>query len=126
MAVAKCIRRAEGMQEKRFCPRYEIEGECDVKILYTGSDPKNTQVRILKAQIKNASVGGLYLEMKEPLREGDLTDCKFHVGPVENSSSLGLVKWNDAGKGMGIEFFYGSEEERDRLQRNVRGMLDQP
>ncbi len=68
----------------------------------------------------------LYLEMKEPLREGDLTDCKFQVGPVENSSSLGLVKWNDAGKGMGIEFFYGSEEERDRLQRNVRGMLDQP
>ncbi|MCZ6688196.1 MAG: PilZ domain-containing protein [Planctomycetota bacterium] len=114
------------MQEKRFCPRYEVEGECDVKILYTGSDPKNMQVRILKAQIKNASVGGLYLEMKEPLREGDLTDCKFQVGPVENSSSLGLVKWNDAGKGMGIEFFYGSEEERDRLQRNVRGMLDQP
>ena len=114
------------MQEKRFCPRYEVEGECDVKILYTGTDSKNTRVRILKAQIKNASVGGLYLEMKEPLREGDLTDCKFHVGPAENSSSLGLVKWNNVGKGMGIEFFHGSEEEKDRLERNVRGMLHQP
>ena len=51
------------MQEKRFCPRYEVEGECDVKILYTGSDPKNTQVRILKAQIKNASVGGLSMAL---------------------------------------------------------------
>ena len=114
------------MQEKRFCPRYEVAGECDVKVLYTGSNPKDTRIRTLKAQIKNASVGGLYLEMKEPLREGDLTDCKFHVGPMVNSSSLGLVKWNNAGKGIGIEFFHGSEEERDRLQRNVRGMLDQP
>lgn len=112
------------MQEKRISPRYEIGGECDVKVLYTREDPRSRATHTLKAQIKNASVGGLCIKTQEPFREGDLADCDFRLKGDKKGSSLGLVKWCSPDKGVGIEFFHGSEEQRDNLQKDLRGALE--
>ena len=114
------------MLDKRLSPRYRVHGECSLKIIYQRDNPRSLESRTLKATIKNASEGGLCLETKGVFREGDLADCNFKLGGKLKSSTLGLVKWHAPGKGVGIEFFHGSEDDRDNLQKDVRGSLPKP
>ena len=110
------------MFEKRYAPRYEVAGECKLKVLYSGKDPKRVKIQTLKARYRNVSEGGLYIETTEPFQEGDLADCTFHLGG-KATNSLGLIKWQAGGTGVGIEFFHGSEEERNSLRQDLRGSI---
>ncbi|MBI4575444.1 MAG: PilZ domain-containing protein [Planctomycetes bacterium] len=100
--------------------RVEISGEVDIKILFTRSE----QLREIKAQMKNISAGGLFAQTGEPVEEGALADLRFSVGePAAGANPLGLVKWVEEGKGLGIEFFYGSEEEKEEIKSALRRLL---
>lgn len=112
------------MQERRDSRRVEVNGDCELKVLYSRSDPKSAVTRKYTVRIGNVSEGGLYLKTPEIFQEGDLADCHFGLGRDGKSSSLGLVKWLSPGKGVGIEFFHGSEGERNSVQKDVRGAMD--
>ena len=107
------------MEEKRVDPRERVNGECDMKVLFTRREPRAMRVRRVKARVLNVSQGGLCLQTQEPFQEGDLADCEFRLHDGSQASSLGLVKWRDPYRGVGIEFFHGSEDERDATRDDV-------
>ncbi len=114
------------MEEKRVDPRLWVNGECDMKVLFTRSEPRLAQARQVKARVLNVSQGGLCLQTGEPFQEGDLADCSFRLHDGSRASSLGLVKWQDPRRGVGIEFFHGSEEERDSTRSDVGDVMGRP
>ena len=114
------------MEEKRVDPRMRVSGECDMKVLFCRKDPRAMQVRMVKARVLNLSQGGLCLQTQEPFQEGDLADCDFRLHDGSQATSLGLVKWRDPRRGIGIEFFHGSEEQRDATRGSVGEVLGGP
>ena len=101
--------------DRRF-ERFEVDGEVELKVIFTRSD----DVKEVKARLKNAGTGGLFVETKEEVPIGALADLNLRLegGPLANT--LGLIRYVRKGEGAGIEFFYATDEERDALQ----GYLD--
>jgi hypothetical protein len=114
------------MEEKRCDPRFRVSGECAMKVLFSRRDPRAIRTRKVRAQVKNVSQGGVCLVTREPFQEGDLADCVISLGDGASASSLGLVKWHTPGRGVGIEFFYGSDAERDFVRTEVKDALGSP
>lgn len=102
-------------QEARRSRRFEVEGDVHVKVLFT----KSNDLKSVKAKLKNAGLGGLFIETKDLFEEGALADLSMELADGSLANTLGLIRWIKPGKGIGIEFFYGSEEERDALERYI-------
>jgi hypothetical protein len=69
---------------------------------------------------RDISVGGLFLNCKDPLPKGSEVALSFHLrpgGPVVNCH--GKVAHSLAGVGMGIQFLDLSEEPRQAIQKLV-------
>lgn len=101
---------------KREAERFEFEGNVRVKILFTPSE----ELKEVEAKIGNVSAGGLYIKTDEPLEEGALADLGFKLPDNLPANTLGLVKWSRPGKGVGIEFFYATEEEKKSIIESLR------
>jgi hypothetical protein len=97
--------------DRRF-ERYSVDGDVELKVLFTRSN----DVKAVKARLKNAGTGGLFVETKEEIPLGALADLnlKLEGGPLANT--LGLIRYVRPGEGAGIEFFYATDEERDALE----------
>ena len=108
-------------QEQRDAKRIEIEGEVELKILFTRSD----ELKEVHGQLSNISDGGVYIQTKDPIEEGALADLKFKIdGPGRKTNNpLGLVRWVENGKGVGIEFFYGSEQEKEEIKAALTKLM---
>lgn len=108
-------------QEQRDAKRIEIEGEVELKILFTRSD----ELKEVRGQLANISDGGVFVETKDPIEEGALADLKFKLeGQGRHASNpLGLVRWVENGKGVGIEFFYGSEQEKEEIKAALAKLM---
>jgi hypothetical protein len=100
--------------EDRKYERFDVEGEVDLRVIFT----KSADVMEVRARLKNVGTGGLYIETKEALPPGALADLNLKLeGKVANT--LGLIRWLNPGEGAGIEFFYATEEERDALREHL-------
>jgi hypothetical protein len=98
--------------DRRF-ERFEVDGEVELKVILT----RSTDVMEVKARLKNAGTGGLFVETKDDVPVGALADLNLRLegGPLANT--LGLIRYVKKGEGAGIEFFYATDEERDALER---------
>ena len=106
------------VNERRF-ERYEVDGEVDLRVLFT----RSPDVKEVKARLINAGNGGLFVETGEELPAGAIADLNIHLEGAELANTMGLVRWLKPGKGAGIEFFYATEEERDALVEYLTGWL---
>ena len=104
----------ENREDRRF-DRYDADGEVDLRVILTSSD----DVRELKARLRNASTGGLYVETRDEVPVGALADLKLRLEGSSQASTLGLIRHVRPGEGCGIEFFYATEEERDALDSHL-------
>jgi len=99
-------------REDRTFDRFEVDGEVVLKVLYT----RSSDVKEVRARLKNAGTGGLFIETKEEIPEGALADLDLRLEGAPLANTLGLIRWHKPGEGVGIEFFYATDEERDALQ----------
>ncbi|GIW72168.1 MAG: hypothetical protein KatS3mg102_1710 [Planctomycetota bacterium] len=99
--------------------RYEVEGEVTLKVLMTRSE----DVRSVRARLKNVGIGGLYVETDAEIPVGTLADLDLRLEGRPLANTLGLVRWLRPGQGLGIEFFYSTEEERDALRAYLEGWV---
>ncbi|RME81548.1 MAG: hypothetical protein D6785_08870 [Planctomycetota bacterium] len=102
--------------EKRETTRYEFEGEVKIKILFTPSE----NLKEVEAKIGNVSAGGLFIKTDEPFEEGALADLAFKLPDKLPANTLGLIKWAKPNEGIGIEFFYATEEEKQAIIESLR------
>ncbi len=109
---------SEPKHGRRF-ERYDVDGEVEVKIIFT----KSADVKEVKARLRNAGTGGLYVETQEELPAGALADLNLRLDGRPLANTLGLVRWMRPGEGAGIEFFYATDEERDALDAYLRDWL---
>lgn len=106
-------------------PRIPFEMEVEFKI---GSEYQ-------KGLTRNISQGGIFITIAEPLADGTNTYVKFTMDPRRKPLELaGKVAWKFDAKneerpeiteGMGIEFNYKNDLERDEIYGFVRDLLDQ-
>ena len=108
----------KSVNERRF-DRWEVDGEVDLRVIFTRSD----DVKEVKARLINAGPGGLYVETKDELPAGALADLDIHLEGANLANTMGLIRWRKPGEGAGIEFFYATEEERDALTAYIDGWL---
>lgn len=103
--------------------RYGVKGDVVLKILYTSRGEQ--ELKKIRAKVKDAGVGGLCVEPEKEvdLDEGVLADLDFRLEGAPARNSLGLIRWAKREKGIGIEFFYGSAEERDALRSYIEAWV---
>jgi type IV pilus assembly protein PilZ len=105
--------------EKRIAHRMPIELKVEYKRLNT----------FLSDYTKNISSGGTFIKTKTPLEVGTEFVFKLHVPTVEPAVEIrGVVKWvtdkdEEPGPGMGIEFRFESDEQREDLRRTVEKLM---
>jgi hypothetical protein len=97
--------------DDRRATRFEVDGEVRLKVFFTRTD----DVREISARLKNVSPGGIFVETTEEIPPGVLADLDLRLEGAPLANTLGLVRWWKPGEGVGIEFFYATEEERDAL-----------
>ncbi|RME03306.1 MAG: hypothetical protein D6805_06995 [Planctomycetota bacterium] len=102
-------------EKQRESQRYDFDGEVRVKILFTPSD----NLKEVEARIGNVSSGGLFIRTDEEFEEGALADLDFKLPDKLPANTLGLIKWVKPG-GIGIEFFYATEEEKNAIVESLR------
>lgn len=107
-----------GFDDRRF-QRFDVEGEVELRVILT----RSPDVMEVKARLKNAGPGGLFVETKEELPKGALADLNLRLEGRPLANTLGLVRWMRPGEGAGIEFFYATDEERDALQAYLQEWL---
>jgi type IV pilus assembly protein PilZ len=108
-------------EDKRSTDRMPIELKVEYKRLNT----------FLSDYTKNISSGGTFIRTKTPLEIGTEFVFKLHVPTVEQALEIrGVVKWiserDDGpgpGSGMGIEFCFENDEQREGLQRLVEKLM---
>ncbi len=93
--------------------RFEVEGEVRLKVFFTRTD----DVKEISARLRNVSPGGIFVETPEEIPPGLLADLDLRLDGAPLANTLGLVRWWKPGEGVGIEFFYGTEEEKEALDR---------
>ena len=87
----------------------------------------STQVR-LDERIRNASMGGVFIETRRPFRVGSLAEFEFKVpGSSDRVHAKGVVKWvnddsqSDLMVGMGIEFVEVTNLTADVISDYIQG-----
>ena len=108
-------------EEKRGTDRMPIELKVEYKRLNT----------FLSDYTKNISSGGTFIRTKTPLEIGTEFVFRLVVPTVEQALEIrGVVKWvsdrddgTDPGMGMGIEFRFQDDEQRDALKRLVEKLM---
>ncbi|MFH1131830.1 MAG: TIGR02266 family protein [Pseudomonadota bacterium] len=115
----------EPSQEKRRSARASVELEVQYKRVNA----------FFSDYTRNISQGGTFIETTKPLEVGTEFVFRLTVPHMEEPLVFkGLVKWvvteADRGKdperpepGMGIEFLYDSEDERQRIKDKVRALI---
>ncbi len=86
-------------------------------ILATGKTAPVTGVRV-----QNVGNGGVLVRLSRPLPEGSLVDLSFQLpGRARTTRLLGLVRWSRKAS-MGIQFFYSTDMERNRIVRSLSSL----
>jgi len=98
----------------RRSERLVVEGDVTLRVYLTRTD----NVREVEAKLVNAGVGGLYVRAEDcDLPLGSLADLEIRLDGALLAASLCLVRWVEPeGRGIGLEFFYSTDEERDALR----------
>lgn len=104
---------------ERRSARYEVDGEVCLRVLFTRSN----DIQEVKARVRNVGPGGLFVETTEPIDPGALTDLDLRLTGHPLANTMGIVKWIKPGEGAGIEFFYGTDEEKEALERYLLDWL---
>lgn len=92
--------------------RFDVQGEVTLRVYLT----RTNDVREVRARLVNLGVGGLYVEaLDNTLPIGALADLEIQLDGCLATTTLGLVRWYENGKGAGIEFFYSTDADRDAL-----------
>jgi hypothetical protein len=92
--------------------RYEVEGEVELKVLFMRSE----EMKEVRARLRNFGPGGIYAETEEDIPPGALAELNLKLEGRPLANTMGLVRWLRPGKGVGIEFFYSTDEEREALE----------
>lgn len=78
-------------------------------------------------RIKNASLGGVFVDTPMPFETGALVALEFGIpGVVERVQARGIVRWSNDGRvkgqpiGMGVEFLEVTARARDALEEFFR------
>ena len=109
-------------EEKRAEPRAPIELRVDYEVLNM----------FFQDYTKNISKGGTFVRTEHPLPVGTEFVFLLHITRLDRTLELvGKVSWRvepaeateDKPAGMGIEFLYRSDEERERIDSLVRDMM---
>ena len=108
-----------GQRDDRRHERYEASGEVELRIVYTHT----TDVTAVRARLVNAGKGGLFLETEAEIPPGVLADLDVRLEGIELSNTLGLVRWTKPGAGVGVEFFYATDEEKTALEARIAEWL---
>jgi hypothetical protein len=101
----------QGREDRRKV-RHEVQGEVQVRVLFT----KTANLKEVRARLRNFGTGGIYVETSEEIPPGALADLDLKLEGRPLANTLGLVRWYRPGEGVGIEFLYGTDEERDALE----------
>lgn len=107
--------------DKRESQRYEFQGDVKIKILFTPSE----SLKEVEGKIVNVSAGGLFIKTNEEFEEGALADLGFKLPDNLPANTLGLIKWTKPKEGIGIEFFYATEEEKQAIIESLRKVYGQ-
>ena len=78
--------------------------------------------RGLVSRVSSLGLGGLFIDVHDPPRVGDLIQLFFEV-PGGEVRARAIVRLSLPGKGMGIEFSAMSPEVRARLQRLLQKLI---
>ena len=101
--------------DDRQAMRLDADGEVRLRQIFTrGAAPKE-----VRGLIRNVSATGLCITPESPVEVGTLADLELQLDGQPLAHTLGLIRWADPATGVGIEFFYGTEEERDALQHYI-------
>ncbi len=89
--------------EKRRFPRIDIHMSVSLK----GKRLSKVAFDYLDEVIKNASLGGVFINMSRPFPKGTFVEIRFRLPDNEEINAKGLVRWTKKWgkqKGIGIEF----------------------
>jgi hypothetical protein len=106
-------------RDDRRHERFEAVGQVELRIVYTQA----ADVRAVKARLHDLGMGGLMAETSEEVPPGVLADLDIRLEGKELQNTLGLVRWSAPGRGVGIEFFYATDEEKAALERYIADWL---
>jgi len=116
MSCATHVQRSRSRpSERRESPRFELKAPVILRhILATGKTAP-----VVGARVRNVGNGGIQVHLGRPLPEGSLVDLSFHLpAHARFTRLLGLVRWSRKAS-MGIQFFYSTDLERDRIVRSL-------
>ena len=71
------------------------------------------------SRVRDLSAGGVFISTREPLASGSPIHLLFSL-PEGEMRIEGVVRYSDAGKGMGVEFTRMGVADRARLQELIR------
>lgn len=108
-----------GSRDDRRHVRHDASGVVDLRIILTHAP----DVRQVRARLRNAGRGGLYVETAEEIPPGVLADLDIRLEGEALANTLGLVRWCKPGDGVGIEFFYATDDEKVALEARIDDWL---
>ncbi len=80
---------------RRAQQRYDLEME--VKLVHEG--------QTATVVTRNVSLGGMFLDMQEPLPFGAVVHVTFSLPELDSPVEVdAIVRWVDPGKGVGVQF----------------------
>ncbi len=80
--------------------------------------------RRFASRVRSLGMGGLFISVKDPPPVGTVVRLLFEV-PDGDVRARAVVRDSRPGKGMGVEFVLMGYEERGRLNRLLRRLLQE-
>lgn len=118
-ATVTAVGPANLSRERRAHPRFPLRAPAVLRTIQASG--RATEVR--RAVIANVGNGGIRVRTTHPIPEGTLTDFTFRLpGRTHPTRLLGLVRWSRPRRGAGIEFFYSTDVERNRIIRSLAAL----
>jgi hypothetical protein len=71
------------------------------------------------SRVRDLSAGGVFISTHEPLKQGSAIHLLFSL-PEGEMRIEGVVRYSNAGKGMGVEFAHMGVADRARLHELIR------
>jgi len=93
-----------------------------IEINYSSNSPP------INARITDLSEKGIFIDTVGPLQAGTMLKFKFSLNDSPSEKPIegeGKVAWNQQTVGMGIEFSYLSNEDRDRLKNFFNNLVQE-
>lgn len=104
-------------RERRVAPRYS----CDL-----GVQIREEQAQVsLWSRCTDISYGGCYVDTRSPLDVGTPFELTVFLEP-EHLTIPVIVRTSFPGMGMGVQFVFGSEDQKIQLARCLRQMFGEP